>query len=61
MSATTLIVAARTEEGSVGLFLVSADAQGLSRQAMQTDSRDYARVTLANVRIVRGLPGGQVR
>ena len=50
MSATTLVVAARIDEGTVGLFLVPTDAQGLSRQAMQTvDSRDYARVTLADV------------
>ena len=52
MSATTLVVAARTDEGTVGLFLVPTDAQGLSRQAMQTvDSRDYARVTLADVSV----------
>ena len=36
----------------MGLFLASADAQGLSRHAMQTvDSRDYARVSLSNVSV----------
>ena len=67
MSATALIVAARTEEGSVvGLFLVSADAQGLSRQAMHTlDSRDYARVTLSSVSVsseayLGAMPAGEL-
>ena len=66
MSATALIVAARTEEESVGLFLVPADAQGLSRQAMHTlDSRDYARVTLSSVSVsseayLGAMPAGEL-
>jgi alkylation response protein AidB-like acyl-CoA dehydrogenase len=52
MSATSLIVAASTADGSVQLFLVPADSAGVTRQPMQTiDSRDYARLSLTNVAV----------
>ncbi len=51
MSATTFIVAANGPSG-VGLFLVPADAAGVSRTALHTvDSRGYAHVDLENVRV----------
>jgi alkylation response protein AidB-like acyl-CoA dehydrogenase len=56
MAATDFIVAARTsgETGADGitLLLVSADAQGLQRERIQTmDSRGYARLTFESVRV----------
>ena len=52
MSATTFLVAAKTDAGDIALCLVPADSEGLSRQGMSTvDSRDYARLTLSGVRV----------
>ncbi len=52
MSATTIIVAAKSADGSIDLFLVPADSAGMSRQTMATlDSRDYARLTLSDVQV----------
>ena len=52
MSATTFIVAAATDAGAIELYLVPADSDGMTRQAMSTvDARDYARVTLSNVAV----------
>ena len=57
MAATTLIVSARLDgdanaEGGLGLFIVDADAQGLSRQKLSTvDSRGYANVVLEGVQV----------
>ncbi len=52
MSVSTLIVAARADDGHIGLFLVPAATQGLDRHRMSTlDSRDYARVTLSGVQV----------
>lgn len=57
LSATTLIVAARSggvpgEESGISLFLVDAEAAGLSReQVKMVDSRGYANVTLDQVQV----------
>lgn len=57
MAATHYIVAARVtgkagDAQGISLFLVAADAEGIVRTALPTlDSRDYARVTFANVRV----------
>lgn len=52
MSATTLVVAAKVDDGSVQLFLVGAEAAGVSRRPMRTiDTRDYARLALSNVQV----------
>ncbi|MEL0048723.1 MAG: acyl-CoA dehydrogenase family protein, partial [Gammaproteobacteria bacterium] len=66
MSATTFVVAARTDAGDIALFLVPADSAGLSRHGMSTvDSRDYARLTLSGVKVghealLGALPGSQL-
>ena len=66
LAATTLVVAARTS-GAVGdtagitLFLVPADATGVSRSALSTvDSRGYANVDFSNVSVGRDAVLGQV-
>lgn len=57
MAATTLIVAARTsgaagDKAGITLFIVPADAKGVSRTALQTvDSRGYAQVQFDNVEV----------
>lgn len=57
MAATTFVVAARTsgaaaETGGLTLFLVPADAQGVSRRARVTaDSRGYADVSFSKVEV----------
>lgn len=57
MSATTFIVAARSggvpgEESGISLFLVGAEAAGLSREQMKmVDSRGYANLTLDQVQV----------
>ncbi len=57
MAATVYIVAARTagapgEEAGITLFLVPADAKGLTRSARHlADSRDYAALTLDGVEV----------
>ncbi len=57
MAATTFVVAARTsghvgDESGLTLFLVPADADGLSRSRLATvDSRGYANVSFANVAV----------
>ncbi|PCI46396.1 MAG: acyl-CoA dehydrogenase [Moraxellaceae bacterium] len=57
MSATSFIVAARTSgvagnKAGITLFVVSADASGLSRSRLNTlDSRGYANLSLDNVEV----------
>ena len=57
MAATTFVVAARTrgaagETAGITLFLVPANAKGLSRRRLNTfDSRGYANLELANVEV----------
>jgi alkylation response protein AidB-like acyl-CoA dehydrogenase len=57
MAADAFIVAARTsgapgDEAGISLFIVEADARGLSRQRLRTaDSRGYARVTFDAVEV----------
>ncbi len=57
MAATTFVVAARTSGAAgdtqgISLFLVPADAAGVSRSAMHTvDSRGYAQVSFAGVAV----------
>lgn len=57
MSATHFVVAARTsgnagDESGISLFLVGADAAGLTRRASHTlDSRDHARLSFADVTV----------
>jgi len=57
MAATTFVVAARTagvvgDTQGISLFLVPADAAGVSRSAMHTaDSRGYAQVAFADVAV----------
>ncbi len=57
MAATTFIVVARTagkagDKKGISLFLVKADAQGVSRERLYTtDSRGYAKVNFNNVRV----------
>ena len=57
MTATTLIVAARTsgtsgDESGISLFLVPADATGLTRERMiMMDSRGYANIQLSGVSV----------
>jgi len=57
MAATTFVVAARTrgaagETAGITLFLVPAEAHGLSRRRLNTfDSRGYANLTFANVAV----------
>ena len=66
MSATTFVVAARTDAGDIELFLVPANADGVSRTQMDTvDKRDHARVTLTNVALpaeahLAGMPSGEL-
>ena len=51
MAATTFVVAAQGADG-LGLYLVPADAEGISRQALSTmDSRGYANVQFQNVSV----------
>lgn len=66
MAAGLFIVAARTsgtagETGGISLFLVPADAQGLSRTRLKTlDARGIARLTLDNVKLpADALLGGE--
>lgn len=65
MAADTFLVAARTsgspgDRAGISLFLVEADAQGLSRERLQTaDSRGYANLGLVDVEIdAEALVGG---
>jgi alkylation response protein AidB-like acyl-CoA dehydrogenase len=52
MSATTFVVAARSDSGALSLFLVPAAAAGVSRERLSTmDSRGYARVEFAGVEV----------
>ena len=52
MSATTFVVAARTDAGTTELFLVPANCVGLTRRQMKTvDCRDYARLTMTDVMV----------
>ncbi|MCB1688673.1 MAG: acyl-CoA dehydrogenase family protein [Halioglobus sp.] len=57
MSATHFVVAARTsghpgEAKGISLFLVAAQTEGVERVALPTiDSRDYARLSLTDVRV----------
>ena len=66
MSATTFVVAAKTDAGDIELFLVPANADGVSRTQMDTvDKRDHARVTLTNVALpteahLAGMPSGEL-
>jgi alkylation response protein AidB-like acyl-CoA dehydrogenase len=65
MAADAFIVAARTsgapgESTGISLFVVEADAKGVSRERLQTaDSRGYANVTFANVEARAGALLGQ--
>ncbi len=57
MAATTFVIPARTsgeagDSAGISLFLVSADAAGLSREVMHTaDSRGFARLDLSGVEL----------
>ena len=65
MSATTLVVTARTEgahsdEHGVSLFLVDANASGVEREALHmVDSRGYANVRLHDVEVAPAAVLGQ--
>lgn len=66
MSATSLIVAARTsgaagDQSGITLFVVSADAVGLTRSKLNTlDARGYAKVNLDNVEVSEDAVLGRV-
>ena len=66
MSATTFVVAAKTDAADIELFLVPANTAGVSRTGMATvDNRDYARVTLSDVALpaeshLGALAGGEL-
>lgn len=66
MTATTLIVAARTsgkagDKKGITLFLVSTSSGGISRSAINTvDSRGYARIDFAGVEVGEGAVLGSV-
>ena len=66
MSADAFVVAARTsgapgDNSGISLFLVEADASGVSRQRLRTaDSRGYAQVTFEGVEVSAGAVLGDV-
>ncbi len=66
LAATTFLVVARTsgaqtDESGLTLFLVDGATEGVSREALHTvDSRGYANIELANVRVSGGQVLGEV-